>query len=53
MRYGLRGDGSHLQAIWHMNNPATMAGLSIAVVGAFALLLTVAAIRVFSRSAVS
>jgi hypothetical protein len=29
-----------------------MAGLSLAVVGVFALLLTVASIRVFSRSAV-
>lgn len=53
MRYGLRGDGSGLQAIWHMNNLPAMAGLSIGVVATFALLLTMASIRVFSRSAVS
>jgi ABC-2 type transport system permease protein len=53
LRYGLRGDPSGLAAIWHMNSPGTMAGLSVAVVAAFALLLTAASIRVFSRSAVS
>src|SRR5215467_7541976 len=52
MRYGLADDDSGLRAIWHMHNPATMAGLSLAVVTGFALLLTVASIRVFSRSAV-
>ena len=52
MRYGLRGDGSGLHAIWGMSDPGAMAGLSLAVVGVFALLLTVASIRVFSRSAV-
>jgi ABC-2 type transport system permease protein len=52
MRYGLRGDGSGLHAIWGMSNPGAMAALSLAVVGGFALLLTVASIRVFSRSAV-
>ena len=52
MRYGLRGDGSGLHAIWGMTNPTTMAALSLAVVGGFALLLTAASIRVFSRSAV-
>jgi hypothetical protein len=36
-----------------MIDPETMAALSLAVVAAFALLLTVASIRVFSRSAVS
>jgi hypothetical protein len=36
-----------------MQSAAAMAGLSLAVVGAFALLLTVVAIRVFSRRAVS
>jgi hypothetical protein len=51
MRYGLRGDGSGLHAIWGMSDPGAMAGLSLAVVGVFAL-LTVASIRVFSRSAV-
>jgi ABC-2 type transport system permease protein len=52
MRYGLRQDGTGLHAIWGMSDPATMAALSLAVVGGFALVLTVAAIRVFSHSAV-
>lgn len=52
MRYGLRGDGSGLHAIWGLNDPHVMAALSLAVVGGFALLLTAASIRVFSRSAV-
>jgi ABC-2 type transport system permease protein len=52
MRYGLRDDGSGLHAIWGMSDPNAMAALSLMVVGAFALLLTVASIRVFSRSAV-
>jgi ABC-2 type transport system permease protein len=52
LRYGLRGDPSGLHAIWHMSSAPGMAALSIAVVGAFAVLLTFASIRVFSRSAV-
>ena len=52
MRYGLLGDGSGLHAIWGMSDPTAMAALSLAIVGGFALLLTVASIRVFSRSAV-
>jgi ABC-2 type transport system permease protein len=52
MRYGLRQDATGLHAIWGMSDPAAMAALSLAVVGGFALLLTVGAIRVFSRSAV-
>jgi ABC-2 type transport system permease protein len=52
MRYGLRGDGSGLHAIWGMSDPTAMAALSLAFLGAFALLLTVASISVFSRSAV-
>jgi ABC-2 type transport system permease protein len=52
MRYGLLQDGTGLHAIWGMSDPAAMAALSLAVVGGFALVLTVAAIRVFSRSAV-
>jgi ABC-2 type transport system permease protein len=52
MRYGLRGDGSGLQAIWGMSDPNAMAALSLTVLGAFAVLLMVASIRVFSRSAV-
>jgi hypothetical protein len=45
-------DGSGLHAIWGMNDAGAMAALSLAVVGGFALLLTAASIRVFSRSAV-
>jgi ABC-2 type transport system permease protein len=52
VRYGLLGDSAGLHAIWHMGDPATMAALSLAVVGAFAALLTAVAVRVFSRSAV-
>ncbi|HKA27083.1 MAG TPA: ABC transporter permease [Gaiellaceae bacterium] len=52
MRYGLRGDATGLHAIWGMSDRAAMAGLSLAVVGGFALLLTAASIRVFSRAAV-
>jgi ABC-type polysaccharide/polyol phosphate export permease len=53
MRYGLVGDASGLRAIWHLQSPAAMAGLSLAVVAGVALLLTVASIRVFSRAAMS
>ena len=52
MRYGLSGDGSGLHAIWGISDPTAMAALSLAVVGVFALLMTVASIRVFSRSAI-
>jgi ABC-type polysaccharide/polyol phosphate export permease len=52
MRYGLLGNSSGLDAIWGMSSPTAMASLSLAVVGAFAVLLTIASIRVFSRSAV-
>jgi ABC-2 type transport system permease protein len=52
MRYGLLQDSTGLHAIWGMSDPAAMAALSLAVDGGFALLLTIAAIRVFSRSAV-
>ena len=52
MRYGLRGDGSGLHAIWGMSDVHAMAALSLAVLGGFALLLATASIRVFSRSAV-
>ena len=52
MRFGLNGDSTGLHAIWSMNDPTAMAGLSLAVVAAFAALLTTASIRVFSRSAV-
>jgi hypothetical protein len=52
MRYGLLQDSTGLHSIWGLSDPTTMAALSLAVVGGFALLLTVGAIRVFSRSAV-
>ncbi len=52
MGYGLSGDGTGLHAIWGLTDPTAMAALSLAVVGGFALLLTAASIRVFSRSAV-
>jgi ABC-2 type transport system permease protein len=51
MRYGLLGNASGLRDIWGLNDPTEMAALSLAVVAAFALLLTVTAIRVFARSA--
>src|SRR5207244_2098073 len=51
MRYGLRGDSSGLHAIWRMGNETVAAGLSLAVVAAFALLLTRVAIRTFTHSA--
>jgi ABC-2 type transport system permease protein len=51
VRYGLLGDSDGLHAIWRMSDPAAMAGLSLAVVGVFALLLTAVSIRVFTRSA--
>jgi ABC-2 type transport system permease protein len=50
MRYGLRGDSTGLHAIWHMSDATTMAGLSLAVIAAFAVLLTAGSIRVFSHS---
>jgi ABC-2 type transport system permease protein len=52
VRYGLLDDPSALRNIWKMHDATAMAGLSLAVVGAFAGLLTLAAIRVFSRRAV-
>jgi ABC-2 type transport system permease protein len=53
MRYGLDSDSTGLHAIWGLSDARAMAALSLAVVGAFALLLAVGAVRVFSRSAVS
>ena len=52
MRYGLLQDDSGLHAIWGRGSTTAMAALSLAVVGGFAVLLTAASIRVFSRSAV-
>ena len=51
MRYGLMGDSAGLHDIWGMNDPTAMAGLSLAVVAAFALLLAAGSVRVFTRSA--
>jgi ABC-type multidrug transport system permease subunit len=51
MRYGLRGDSTGLHAIWRLGNETLAAGLSLAVVALFALLLTRVAIRSFARSA--
>jgi ABC-2 type transport system permease protein len=52
VRYGLLGDSGGLHDIWGMHGTTTMATLSLAVVAAFAALLTVISIRVFNRSAV-
>lgn len=52
VRYGLLGDPAALYSIWRMHSDAAMAGLSLAVVGVFALLMTATSIRVFGRSAV-
>jgi len=53
MRYGLLDKhGSGLHDIWGMHNTAAMAGLSLAVVAAYAALLTLVSIRVFTRAAV-
>lgn len=51
VRYGLFGDSTGLHAIWHMSDPAAMAGLSLLVVAVFAALLTAVSIRVFTRTA--
>ena len=53
MRYGLLQDSSGLHNIWGMSDPTTMAALSLGLVGGFAVLLSIAATRVFTRSATS
>jgi ABC-2 type transport system permease protein len=54
MRYGLLGgNSSGLHDIWGMHNATAMAALSLAVVAAFAAVLTTVALRTFSRAAVS
>jgi ABC-2 type transport system permease protein len=53
MRYGLvdhRATGLH--DIWGMSNTTAMAGLSLAVVAGFALLMLAVSVRVFTRSAI-
>jgi ABC-type polysaccharide/polyol phosphate export permease len=53
MRYGLVDrTGAGLHDIWGMDNPTTMAALSLAVVVAFALAFTAIGTRTFSRAAV-
>jgi ABC-2 type transport system permease protein len=52
VRYGLLNDPSSLHNIWEMHNATAMAALSLAVVALFALMLTTAGIRVFSRHSV-
>jgi ABC-2 type transport system permease protein len=52
VRYGLLRDPSGLHNIWHIQSTTAMASLSLAVVAAFALLLTAIGVRVFSRHAV-
>jgi ABC-2 type transport system permease protein len=52
IRYGLLADPTGLQNIWQLPSAAEMASLSLGVVAAFALLLAVAAVRIFTRSAV-
>jgi ABC-2 type transport system permease protein len=52
VRYGLLNDPSSLHNLWQMHSASAMAGLSLGVVGLFAVLLTIAGIRVFSRNAV-
>jgi ABC-2 type transport system permease protein len=54
MRYGLLGhNAAGLHDIWGMHSAAAMAALSLAVGSAFAAALTFAAVRSFSRAAVS
>ena len=53
MRYGLvdpHGQGLH--DIWGMSNPTAMAFMSLAVVTAFAVFMSLVSMRVFTRSAV-
>ena len=53
MRYGLVDrQGTGLHDIWGMHNVTVMATLSLGVVIAFAALMVIVAVRVFSRSAV-
>lgn len=53
MRYGLLDQhATGLHDIWGMTNATGMAALSLAVVAAWALVLSVASVRVFGRAAV-
>src|ERR1700751_3579309 len=51
MRYGLLGNSTGLHNIWGGADPTAAAGLSLAVLVAFALALTAGSIRVFTRAA--
>jgi ABC-2 type transport system permease protein len=51
MRYGLLDDPSSLHNIWGITNPSTTAALSLGVVALFALLLSAASIRIFTKAA--
>ena len=54
MRYGLLDThGTGLHDIWGMSSPTTMAVLSLVVLTAWAIALTGAALRVFTRAAVT
>jgi ABC-type polysaccharide/polyol phosphate export permease len=52
MRWGLLHDRSGLHNIWQSSNTTAMASLSFGVVAAFALVLAVLSVRVFTRAAV-
>jgi ABC-type polysaccharide/polyol phosphate export permease len=52
VRYGLLNDPTALHDIWGMHSTQGMAALSLLVVFAFAVLLTRAATRVFTHTAV-
>jgi ABC-2 type transport system permease protein len=52
MRYGLLGNSDGLHDIWRMSSTTATAGLSLAVIATFALTLTFASFRVFSRAAI-
>ena len=52
MRWGLLHDDSGLHNIWRSGNTSATAALSFAVVAAFALMLSVVSVRVFTRGAV-
>jgi hypothetical protein len=45
------GGGAGLHDIWGLSDPRAMAAQSLAVVGAFALVLTAGSIGVFTRAA--
>jgi ABC-2 type transport system permease protein len=52
MRYGLLGDAAGLHNIWGSVDPARAAALSLTVTACFAVALTIASVRIFTRSAV-